>query len=28
VPEDATLNEMNELSEKLKRQINKNDQQE
>lgn len=28
VPEDATLDEMNELSEKLKRQINKNDQQE
>ena len=28
VNEDATLDEMNELSEKLKRQINKSDQQE
>ena len=28
VPEDATLDEMNELSEKLKKQINHNDQQE
>jgi hypothetical protein len=25
VPEDATLDEMNELSEKLKKQINQND---
>ena len=28
VPEDVTLDEMNEFSEKLKKQINKNDQHE